>query len=385
MVNGNAASPKTRRQKSKENLKTVADEQHEPSTSTDPEQKDNPELRKIAEQLQQKHGGTPSDIVCGYIPGMLQLILAQQQEMMASIADLQSKMSALELTSTEGQEKLSNKVEALSKRNLDYSNKITDMATSLASTAPNTSTSPQPQSTVNVQSTENSAINEAVIAFYRQDKKRHKTKEQCRAIKSTITLKWDDALKNRDKFYRNFIKNEKKSELYKDWTTNSPEYLPLKYRPKRIPGETPTFTEARINEAKLKYTNDCTLMKEYASTHKERFLKHDDEMKTEFRQLSENEDQYSMLIEQWTRETKKNESRAHQLWSRNETFLKKKKHEDEQSSNTNLADITWSEKLQNYRKRSNSGTVNNAFWQFPLQTGASYQYRYPDCNYRYPY
>ena len=58
-----------------------------------------------------------------------------------------------------------------------------------------------------------------------------------------------------------------------------------------------------------------------------------------------------LMTELWSDETKKGEVKANQLWSRNEAFLRRKKHEDELLDETVLTDTTWEEKLRSYKKK----------------------------------
>ena len=205
-----------------------------------------------------------------------------------------------------------------------------------------------------------------------QEKKRNNTKDECRKIKSAISVEWDKTLKIRDKHYRNFIKNERKSTLYEKWATSSPNYIPYKFRPKRIPGETEDFTTAKIQEARLRYSNERNLLKKYAETHRERYQTEDEKITKIIKTLVGNDDQLRMMTEQWIKETKQGETRANQLWSRNEAFLNRKKHEDEQNNEIALSDITWKEKLRSYGKKRRNETVyqqpnweQTNFYQYP--------------------
>ena len=73
-------------------------------------------------------------------------------------------------------------------------------------------------------------------------------------------------------------------------------------------------------------------------------------MKKEIGDLVETEQESNMMWEQWLKEVKNKESQAILLWSRNEKFLRKKKHEDEQNSCATVTETTWEEKLQLNRK-----------------------------------
>ena len=82
----------------------------------------------------------------------------------------------------------------------------------------------------------------------------------CRAL-------WCQAHNQRKKFYNNFVKNYRKHNLHKDLMATSPDFLPLKYKPKRIPGEIASHTTAKIMEAKQPYSNEVNLMLGYSKVH----------------------------------------------------------------------------------------------------------------------
>ena len=82
-----------------------------------------------------------------------------------------------------------------------------------------------------------------------------------------------------------------------------------------------------------------------------RYQTEDEKITKIIKTLVGNDDQLRMMTEQWIKETKQGETRANQLWSRNEAFLNRKKHEDEQNNEIALSDITWKEKLRGYGKK----------------------------------
>ena len=211
---------------------------------------------------------------------------------------------------------------------------------------------------------ESSNLTLEVANILMKEKMEQTLKDECRTIKSNILLEWESNVKSRSKFFRNFVKNDRKSQLYDDWAAKSPNYIPFKFRPKRIPGEKEHHRNARIEEAKQKYSRERELLKEYAQSHLENVRKIDKRTAELFRSKVDNDQQYSVLWEQWAKETRKEESRAQLLWTRNERFLRKKKHEDEQQGNGVLADTTWGEKLRSYGKKKNNFTPGTAANQF---------------------
>ena len=79
-----------------------------------------------------------------------------------------------------------------------------------------------------------------------KEKEMKSLKDQCIKIKRTLGLQGIQSLHNRRKFYGNFVKNYRKSTLYTRWMETSPDFIPLKYGLKRIPGELPSHTMTKI-------------------------------------------------------------------------------------------------------------------------------------------
>ena len=59
-----------------------------------------------------------------------------------------------------------------------------------------------------------------------------------------------------------------------------------------------------------------------------------------------NHKEEEQLLNDWKSDTGKEEEISFQVWTRHENFLNRKKHEDEMRNCTQLADVTWNEKLE---------------------------------------
>ena len=160
-------------------------------------------------------------------------------------------------------------------------------------------------------------------------------------------LEWSQNLKIRKKHYWNFVKNKAKSALYSRWQQTSPKYIPLKYRPKKIAGETLHYTESRIKEAHLHFTNDISLMNEYSISHFEKMKEIDKTMTKLISGICSKPEDAERLLKDWHSDTAKEENVSLQVWSRHENFLNRKKHEDELRNCTQLTNMTWRETLDN--------------------------------------
>ena len=163
----------------------------------------------------------------------------------------------------------------------------------------------------------------------------------------------------RKKSYSNFVKNYRKAQLYKDWIESSPDFLPLKYKPKRIPGEIPSYTTAKIAEAKQRYINDVNVMLEYSKIHQARVKTIDKTMLDLIKDSCTNEDETSALSQIWKDETSEHEMRAAQAWSKTERFLTKK-HEDGLKNQNVLTDVSWDETLSRRLKTRHRPVQNRA-------------------------
>ena len=193
--------------------------------------------------------------------------------------------------------------------------------------------------------------------------------DKCRKFKSQNSLCWNDTLNKRKQGYWNFVKNQKKAELYDIWRTDTPNYLPLKYRPKRLENEIPQYTQSRITEAKLKYNNDITIMKAYATNHEQKYKNLDKSMMKIIFDLTHYDDERNKLMEMWENDTRKQEEHSNQLWFKKEKFLKDKKHEDQQNGDSLMTQVSWNERLQ--QKTNKRKEYNNPVHPYTKGKGSS--------------
>ena len=293
------------------------------------------------------------------LPDTITQLTLIQKELVSRIEDLTSYVGVLE--------------DKLNSLQTKVNPTTPDVCPTCSGTTSTSTHTPKAVEQRNDSNSESSKLALDVANILMKEKKQQVLKDECRAIKSDIILDWDSNLKSRNKFFRNFVKNNRKAQLYDDWATKSPNYIPFKHRPKRIPGEMEKHRTARIEEAKRKYSTERELLKGYAQSHLDKVKEIDKRTAELFRSKVDNDHQYSLLIEQWEKETRKDESRAQLLWTRNENFLKKKKHEDEQQGNGALVDTTWSEKLRSYGRKKDHSTPQAAA-NSPPQFYAQYGY-----------
>ena len=313
----------------------------------------------LTKEIEEKYGSKPEDILCGRIPEMLKLIIGQQALLVSEIKEIKAKVTHLEENYAQSQKSAAESLESVktSINRLQSETKELSMRQQINSLG------------------DSDTIREMATVIRKTEKKRD-VETQCKIIKSAISMQWTDLQKQRGKYFRNFVKNQKKAELYNSWIQNSPGYLPLKYRPKRISGEIHSYTNARVEEAKQRYHNDCQLLQQYAQIHEARYKELDAEARNMISKSVETSDQDETMWKMWSDEAELNESRAKDTWSRNERFLKRKKYEDERRRLSVLTDITWEEKLNSYSKQKGRN-VNQEYQHTPSYHTQHYRYQHP--------
>lgn len=179
-----------------------------------------------------------------------------------------------------------------------------------------------------------------------KEKRSSITRENCIALKRTISLLWADSLNKRKQSFWHHLQNRSKADLYTAWIGTSPEYLPLKFRPKNIPGEIEVAKNNRIAEAKLSYTNSVATMRAYAQKHQESYEELDTMILSRINTMTGSHEEKDLLIKWWQEDTGKNEMISLQLWQKHESFLSTKKNDDEAKGIYNLTDTLWADIVQ---------------------------------------
>ena len=238
---------------------------------------------------------------------------------------------------------ISDQLQQISRQTTNVEEKL-DNSTSFQNTVPSKS-APEDAATCSTSNMATEKRNQELSEIILQEKIQKKTHEQSIRVKRTISLQWTQSMNQRKKSYSNFVKNYRKAQLYKEWIKSSPDFLPLKYKPKRVPGEIPSYTTAKIVEAKQRYVNDVNLMLEYSKIHQARVRSIDKTMTELIKKSCENEEETEALTLIWTDEASELEMRAAQAWSKTERFLIKKKHEDGLKNQNTLTEVSWDETL----------------------------------------
>ena len=179
-----------------------------------------------------------------------------------------------------------------------------------------------------------------------EEKRSNITKEQALSVKRDISVFWSNCLNKRKQKFWHSIQNKGKAELYTTWKSESPTYIPLKFRPKLITDELEVARSARISEAKLAYTNSVETMLAYSEQHEKAYSELDNQMHAKIESKSDEPAITELLHEWWKADVLKNEAISHQLWEKNMTFLQSKKLLDEEEGIGELTPTLWSDIIQ---------------------------------------
>ena len=287
---------------------------------------------------------------------ILQTIVSTQEKSLKLLTSIQKAIFLSEEQISENYCAVTVEIDKLSKETKNTAEKIELVSSNLV----HLQTMNSPSSTITenqISSIVNTVVEERskeLSDIFLEEKKKKTLEEQCTRVKRTIALQWTQCLNQRKKFYNNFVKNYRKAHLYSDWMESSPDFLPLKYKPKRVPGEISSYTDAKIAEARQRYKNDVNLMLEYSQIHQARVTTIDKTMHQLIESTCRNEEEASTLTHIWKDETSEQEMRAAQTWLKTERFLSRKKHEDGLRNQNTLTDTSWDETLSRRLKTRRS-------------------------------
>ena len=173
------------------------------------------------------------------------------------------------------------------------------------------------------------------------EKKTNEVKERCITIKQSLSLIWQETLNKRKQACWNAIHNSEKANLYEEWINKSPNFIPLKYRPKKHENELPEITTRQISEAKFKYKNDVDNMRTYAQRHLDKTIEMDEKMARIIDHSSTSEEETSLMDKWWANDVQRNSTISLQLWQKRKKFLERKKNEEEINGDHQLTDRPW--------------------------------------------
>ena len=156
----------------------------------------------------------------------------------------------------------------------------------------------------------------------------NKLKEVALQIKDEHQVVWNDAMNKRKQSYWHSLQNQCKAALYEQWINESPQFLPLKYRPRVNPSDCQETVEQKVKLAEKQYRDDVNLMRHYEEIHAMRVSSADEHIQHILESV-DCEETRNLTAKLWNEEVQKNEAISQQLWKKRKAFLVKKKHEDE--------------------------------------------------------
>ena len=182
--------------------------------------------------------------------------------------------------------------------------------------------------------------------------------EECLRIKEGNSVIWKETMNERKKSFWHGTQNFGKAKLYTGWIEDSPEYLPLKYRPKVNTSDSQITIDQKVILAKIKYRDEIKLLYQYSEDHDLKVLEVDSHMNEIIENITSSELHRNVLLQMWAEETEINENISRQLWTKRLEFLKRKKEEEEASGtsrtideNSQIPQIKKRDKFKNRRKR----------------------------------
>lgn len=206
------------------------------------------------------------------------------------------------------------------------------------------------QSQSNIMQSTLESIEEAA-KFLKKKELQQENEKEARKIKRKHMTEWNENLQKRKKRFWHSIQNGNKAKLYTQWAEETPDFLPRKFRPKYISNENPEITKVRVKEAHQKYRFNIEEMEIYAKVHDDKVQEIEQKMSLWTNTLDATQQIKHAVQDQWITDTQRDEAKSLDIWSRKESFLSRKRHEELNSGNFELVDETWSEFISSRKTR----------------------------------
>ena len=132
---------------------------------------------------------------------------------------------------------------------------------------------------------------------------RKENKLRAENFKKDNQILWSDTMNARKRSFWKYMQNKSKEELYRSWIQESPEYLPLKYRPRVNPTDDEKVIQQKITSSRQKYAEDITLMASYAEGHAQKTASLDTVIAEEAHRLEIDEVTRQEISTLWKEET----------------------------------------------------------------------------------
>lgn len=198
------------------------------------------------------------------------------------------------------------------------------------------------------------ALNERLLT----DKKQEVINRKCIDIKRSLKSTWSNILNQRKQHFWNFLKNHHKAELYKEWSNQFPNFIPMKYRAKYITNESPSAQKVRIEKSREKYHSDIPLMMVYAESHKAKYEKADDEISALINGRATEEEKH-VILNWWQSDIQREETISLDKWNHHLNFLTRKREEEMDNIEQHMLTSTTHEEHQALKKKHFSTKHNS--------------------------
>ena len=191
------------------------------------------------------------------------------------------------------------------------------------------------------------------------EKQNRKFEDQCKSIKNQIAVFWSRNLSQRKKSFWHYCMNSSKANMYSQWIEDYPDYIPLKFKPKRIPNENQDATSHRVNKAREDYRSSVDLHKAYAASHEQKFKAVDSAVLGHIEKVTSLPEEQRILKEWWSDDTARCEHQSFQIWSKKENFFNRKRTEDIENDRSIFSKQTWDEITNSRRTPHRHQNRNN--------------------------
>lgn len=149
-----------------------------------------------------------------------------------------------------------------------------------------------------------------------------------KVLSSTMSETWKELQNKRRDAFTKHNRNQELAVLYEEWQSESPDYLPKKFRPMKIRGNNSEVAEIRMNEAKSSFRSEVKMLKAHANNHLERLSTINEQAKDMINRSSGEDQCRETLYEKWSKESHDAEENVREKWISKRTYFIKLKEDD---------------------------------------------------------
>lgn len=168
-----------------------------------------------------------------------------------------------------------------------------------------------------------------------------------KVLTGTICETWKELQDKRYDAFTKYNRNVELATLYAEWQSETPDYLPKKFRPIKIRGNNSKIAEIRMNEAKSSFQAEIKMLKVHADTQLERLNVVNEQAEELIIKSSEDDKCRDTLNKKWDKECRNAEEKIRRKWISKRDFFIKRREED-------LANGVPMEKEKDHPKKTSS-------------------------------